>query len=143
MGHTVRRCLEDPSLDEVDHALGRPFDPLGDTSRDHIAAQPGSKSDLALAESTWWERAPGTPYGLHLYRVTGAGREALAAYLAKTSKHRLWVVRWRGYTWEVVATTLGKARFQGWTSVTDSYPSLAFVQFLTESKITPASRSAS
>ena len=72
----------DPMLDDVDHALGRPDDPLGRTYRNYYALE--ADCDLAgkLRASPFWKegnRAPGSD--MTVFHVTDAGRRALDAHL--------------------------------------------------------------
>lgn len=72
----VNRTLPDPALDDVDHALGRPRDPLN-PPRNHYALDPSSPEAVRMAHSPWWRRGRSIPGGLVYYHVTEAGRSAL------------------------------------------------------------------
>jgi len=78
MNGPVNRSLGDPALDDVDHALGRPRNPLGETCRNYYAADPDT---VGFDGSPWWERRGNIPGGLVVWRVTAAGRQALADHL--------------------------------------------------------------
>ena len=79
----VNRLLADKMMDRIDHALGRPIDPLAPTYRDHFAAPidpPCIAAELAL--SPFWDDC-GKTLGQHYFCVNQKGREALAAYLER------------------------------------------------------------
>ena len=78
----VNRSLADPMMDDIDHALGRPRDPFGGY-RDHYAADRDSLEAARMEESPYWHRWSqiDTKGQLVCFRVTRAGREALAEYL--------------------------------------------------------------
>lgn len=44
MTRGVNRSLADPQMDDIDHALGRPRDPLGETYRNHYVAPADSEA---------------------------------------------------------------------------------------------------
>jgi len=84
MQKSVNRSLDDPRLDDVDHALGRPRNPLKASYRNHYAA--GSNSDECefMKSSDWWQEwASRSDHQLTTFVVTQAGRKALADYLNK------------------------------------------------------------
>ena len=75
--------LTDPMLDDVDHALGRPDDPLGRTYRNYFALE--ADCDLAgqfRASPFWEEGNRASRSDMTVFHVTDAGRQALAAHLA-------------------------------------------------------------
>lgn len=73
----------DDDFDNMHHAFGRPATPTHDCYRNYFCI--GAKSDLArrFEASGWWD------FGRHIndgrdsiYHVNGAGKEALAEWLA-------------------------------------------------------------
>jgi len=80
MSKPANRSLDDWCMDDIDHALGRPFDPLGETYRDYYCANAGSREARHMAHSPHWLRRYETKAGI-VFTVTPAGREALADYL--------------------------------------------------------------
>lgn len=83
----VNRSLADPMMDDIDHALGRPRCPFGGY-RSHYAADRDSVEAERMEASPYWQRWSQIDRGGRIvcYRVTMAGREALAEYL-KTQQH--------------------------------------------------------
>ena len=84
MMRPIHRSLADPALDDVDHALGRPRNPLAPTYRNHFAVDPDTELAAAMDASPWWLRVP-LPHGggMACYVVTHEGCKALAEYLRK------------------------------------------------------------
>lgn len=76
---SVNRYLEDKAMDHIDHALGRPFDPMAETYRSHFVCD-GALAD-EMAASPYWSEAKTLMGGQRAFLVTNAGREALAAHL--------------------------------------------------------------
>lgn len=77
----VNRSLADPMMDDIDHALGRPTDPLGETFRNYYAANTGGPEAAAFDASPWWRRGR-SDASLTGYIVTDEGRQALADHLS-------------------------------------------------------------
>ena len=85
----INRALEDPMMDDIDHALGRPKSAFGGY-RNHYAASRGSIEHERMAASPYWQRWDSLDRGgsLVTYRVTRAGREALHEYLTRLEGSR-------------------------------------------------------
>lgn len=81
----VNRYIKDnPALDDVDHALGRPFR-VDDTYRDHYATScPDQKA--AMRASGWWNEGV-TRDGMTWFHVSDAGRAALRAELSNVETY--------------------------------------------------------
>lgn len=86
-----RHIKDNPALDDVDHALGRPHRPF-DSYRDHYATCcPQQKAQMRA--SNWWSEGI-TRGDMTFFHVTNAGRAALARELADTEAYgRLYEVR--------------------------------------------------
>lgn len=138
----VNRYLEDKDMDHIDHALGRPLNPLGETYRDHYAIDAGSRYAKAFEASPFWEKAEKSAPGRMLYfYVTDAGRAALAKHLvAIGDKHRQFDVTFEGHTFPVVATSASKARFSAFADISDFRSSLTFAAFCRSSSVRAASK---
>lgn len=78
---SVNRSLEDARFDHIDHALGRPFDPLGETYRNHFAVDGGSDLAGQFERSSHWTKVAEAPGRMVFFSVTKQGREALATHL--------------------------------------------------------------
>jgi hypothetical protein len=118
---TVNRYLYDRAMDHIDHALGRPLDPLKETYRNHFAA--GASLAAELDKSPHWEHTPGSA-GLQYFRVTDAGRQALADHLkAIRDPHRAFRVTVTDgdgdWSATVVAKSHGQARYLYWLELRD------------------------
>jgi len=123
----VDRYLKDKSMDHIDHALGRPLNPLGETYRNFFATD-GKLADEMAASPFWSEGKRGS--GMRYFYVTDAGRKALTEHLrAIEDKHRAFIVQFAGFTTTVVATTRSKARYSYYCSVSDCCPDLDFKDF--------------
>ena len=79
----VNRSLADPNMDDIDHALGRPKDPLGETYRNHYSADSNSPTARRMSSSPYWIRTGRNGAKLQIFTVSAQGKRALADYLAK------------------------------------------------------------
>ena len=85
----VNRSLADPDMDDIDHALGRPRDPLGETYRNHYVAPADSEVAEHMRWSFYWSEGKPMNGGRDvLFTVTQMGREALAKHLAEATTRR-------------------------------------------------------
>ena len=86
----VNRHIEgNADLDDVDHALGRPFR-VSDTYRNHYATD-CPEQIAAMRASKWWEEGIARD-GLTFFHVSDAGRDALREELAKEKYGRLYEI---------------------------------------------------
>jgi hypothetical protein len=86
MTRGVNRSLADPRMDDIDHALGRPRDPLGDTYRNHYVACADTPEAEHMRWSFHWSEGKPMNDGRDvLFTVTQMGREALAKHLAEAT----------------------------------------------------------
>jgi hypothetical protein len=124
----VNRYLADLAMDRIDHALGRPLDPLADTFRNHYAANTADAAELA--ESAHWREVASHNRDLRCFAVTGEGRTALAAHLrAIGDPYRLFAMTFDGYASTVVAKSRGKARYSHFLDISDVMPDLTFIDY--------------
>ena len=82
MQKSVNRYLGEIDIDAVDHALGRPINPLGDTYRNHYCIPKDCDQAKQMAASDWWRAT----YKINndrdiIFQVTQTGRQALADHL--------------------------------------------------------------
>lgn len=134
----VDRYLENKAMDHIDHALGRPVDPLAESYRNYFYVIGDTDLRRDMAASPHW-RGDGKGGEGEYFFVTGAGRAALAAHLkAIGDKHRRWIVTYAGYEMEVIATTPAKARYRKWLAISDVNESLTFGEFQRNSKVKAA-----
>lgn len=86
----VNRTLQDKYLDDVDHALGRPPDPLKESYRNHYSVSSGTPLAHRMFRSPWWECDRIINSGRDVvFRVTDEGRQALATHLNEMHRPRL------------------------------------------------------
>lgn len=117
----VNRYLKDKAMDRIDHALGRPVDPLAKTYRNYFATDTWGDLASGMAASPHW-RLYGTDGSMDYYAVTRQGRAALKAHLQDIGdQHRLYAVNYDDYSHSVVATSHGKARYRAWLDVSDCH----------------------
>lgn len=127
---SVNRSLEDARFDHIDHALGRPFDPLGETYRNHFAVDGGSDLAGQFERSSHWTKVAEAPGRMVFFSVTKEGREALAAHLRELgSPDRLYRVSFAGFSDTIVAPTAGKAKYRRYLSMSDCFCDLSFLDF--------------
>ena len=131
MSKQVNRSLEDRAMDQIDHALGRPVDPLVESYRNYFATEADSKHAIAFAASPYWDTHGRTAPGQMTYFfVTQDGRQALKDHLKQIGeKHRLFDVTYQGQTQAVVAETSAKAKYSLWLSISDCRADLSFKKF--------------
>ena len=110
----VNRTINgDPALDDVDHALGRPFKPF-ETYRDHYATS--NPAQIAeMRKSPWWHEGV-TTGKMTFFHVSAEGRKALAEELRKPEYGRLYSVSHRGYAGAtlVMARSHAAAKYQAY-----------------------------
>ena len=134
----VNRYLKDKAMDHIDHALGRPVDPMVESFRNYFYVVGDTDLRREMAESPHWTDDNGKGGGCY-FAVTDAGRAALAEHLRTIGdKHRKWIVSYAGYEMETVATTAAKARYSKWLDVSDTDDSLTFAKFQRASKVCAA-----
>lgn len=134
----VNRYLKDKAMDHIDHALGRPVDPMGETFRNYFYVMGDTDLRRHMAASPHWTSA-GQVAGGEYFRVTDEGRNALSKHLRDIGdKHRLWIVTYAGYEMEVVATSAAKARYSQWLNISDTDDSLTFAKFQRASRVRSA-----
>lgn len=115
-------------MDRLDHALGRPLDPIAESYRNFYAIS-GSIAD-ALAASSCWVETKGPPSSLRYFSVTAVGRERLASHLREIGDpHRAFSVTFNGYTRTVIAKTRDKAKYSAFLDASDVMPDLTFGDF--------------
>ncbi|TDX72631.1 hypothetical protein EDE05_12852 [Neorhizobium sp. R1-B] len=131
MSRQVNRYLKDKAMDQIDHALGRPVDPLIETYRNHFAVNADSKTAKEFDASPFWSRnGKGAPGGMAFYHVTAEGRQALKQHLkAIGDRHRIFNVTFDGHTQPVVAESASKARYSLWLDISDCFADLSFKKF--------------
>lgn len=131
----VNRYLKDRAMDRIDHALGRPLDPLAETYRDHYATATDGRAAEEMRASPFWEGGKAIDRMAFFY-VTEAGRQALAAHLKEIKDpHKGYVVAFDGIEMSVVATSPGKARYSAYLSASDCNSDLTFHAFQRASKV--------
>lgn len=136
----VNRTLPDKAMDNIDHALGRPLDPVKSTYRNRYIT--GDKT--RFAENPHW-RNVGRIGDLFNFRVTDQGRAALKTYLAEIGdphkRYDVWFDKYRSddaadfvFMGSVIATTRAKARYKKWR---DLYGPMdcTFTDFMKHSRI--------
>jgi len=131
----VNRYLKDKAFDHIDHALGRPVDPTGETYRNHFATGANSKDAKQFAASPNWKKV-GQRDDMAFFAVTDAGRKALKDHLkAIGDPWQPYSVTWGGHTGLIAAKSIGNAKYSTYLDVSDCYSELKFVDFAREAKV--------
>ena len=133
MSKQVNRYLKDKTFDRIDHALGRPVDPMADTYREYFATD--KSGDLAdeFRQSLYW--VEGKSCGdMGFFYVTRAGRAALAAHLREIKDpHRSYSVKYdAGHAIgdiHVIATSHSKAKAAAYYEISDCFTDLTMGEF--------------
>jgi len=135
MSAQVNRYLDDKNMDHIDHALGRPVDPIGETYRNYFYVIGDTELRRHMALSRHWTCTRHTDNGAY-FAVTREGRQALADHLKTIGdRHRLFVVSWGGYDMTTVAETAAQAKYRKWQDVSDVYADLTFGRFQKSAKV--------
>lgn len=130
----VNRYLKDKAMDRIDHALGRPVDPMAEGYRNYFATHEGQIADSFRASPNW--QHDGARGSMLYFSVTSAGRRALHDHLREIGDlHRQFAVEWAGLELSVVATTRGKAKYLAYLGASDCDPDLTFKQFCAEARV--------
>lgn len=126
---TVDRYLKNKAFDHIDHAIGRPVDPLVESHRNYFATDKDSEIARGFAASPFWA-LNGIRDDMAYYRVTSAGREALVKHLKEIGdKHRLYDVTYQGQTQSIAAVSASKAKYRIWLDISDCFCDLTFGAF--------------
>jgi hypothetical protein len=134
----INRSLKDKAMDRIDHALGRPLDPLQESYRNRYATD-GALADEMAASPFWREGARGC--SLRFFEVTDEGRRALAAHLREIEDpHRAYTVTYEGHAQIVVAETAAKARYSRYLDISDVIPDLTFKDFSRRASVAAVGR---
>lgn len=129
----VNRQLKDAAFDHIDHALGRPLNPLTNTSRNYFAVGEGADADSFRVSPHW--RYDGTQGDMLYFSVTTAGRKALRDHLTATGgKNKVFEIEWGGIRMTQVATSRERARYRKWLSVSD-VSDVSFKDFMATARI--------
>ncbi|MCJ8518337.1 hypothetical protein ABID21_001352 [Pseudorhizobium tarimense] len=131
MSRQVNRDLRDKAMDHIDHALGRPVDPLVVSHRNRFAVDPDSKTAKEYEASPFWSRnGKGAPGGMAFYHVTAERRQALKQHLKEIGdQHRIYAATYLGQTQTVVAISAAKAKYSLLLEVSDCFCDLPFGKF--------------
>ncbi len=131
----VNRYLKDRAMDRIDHALGRPLNPLSETYRDHYATDTDGAIAAEMRASPHWKGGKAIDRMAFFY-VSDAGRQALADHLkAIKDPHKEYTVTFDGIEISVVATSPGKARYSAYLSASDCNEDLTFRKFQSASTV--------
>ncbi len=125
----VNRYLKDKTFDRMDHALGRYFDPAGETHRNYFAAQADSDLASEFNRSPYWALS-GQQGDMVFYYVTDNGIAALKAYLAEHAPINAYVVSFNDYS-----ATASAAKYDYWLGVRDVYSDLTFIDFCRSARV--------
>jgi len=129
----INRYLEDKWMDHMDHALGRPLDPTGETYRNFYSTS-GELADRMAASPYWQEGRRGTQF--RNFAVSDEGRKALAAHLREIGdSHRAYIVSFNGYNSTVIAKSPTKAKYDYYLRISDVWSDLTFKEFCRNAKV--------
>ncbi|NTG86152.1 hypothetical protein G6L15_08335 [Agrobacterium rhizogenes] len=136
---SVNRYVKDKAFDHIDHALGRPIDPMRESYRNYFATDVNSQIAKEFGASENWELL-GDKHGMAYFSVTGVGRAALRDHLSEQAVHmgkpwRSFVVEFNGFSDTIPAKSRAQARYQRFLNVADIYPSLKFGEFVRLSRV--------
>jgi hypothetical protein len=131
----VNRYLKNKAMDHIDHALGRPVDPMVETYRNYFATGANCRNAEAFRASPHWNeyRISDDMAG---FEVTEAGRIALRDHLkAINDPWREYIVSYNGYEEHQTGKSHSNARYLKWLDVADVDPDLTFGEFCKKSRV--------
>ena len=130
----VNRYLANKDMDRIDHALGRPVDPMAETYRNHYATDLDHDLATRMAADPCWHmgRRAGDMVFFH---VTDHGRRTLKTHLRDIGDaHRLYDVLLDYYPHRsIAATSHAKARYAAYL---DADLDMPFGEFCKRSRVT-------
>ena len=130
---TVNRYLDDPAMDDIDHALGRPLDPMAETYRNYYAIDTDSEIARAFEASPCWTLLA-ERMGMATFEVFAAGRAALRDHLILISEpHRRFAVIYEGLETQVAAKSKSAARYVAYLQA--DWNELSFGDFIRASHV--------
>jgi hypothetical protein len=130
----VNRYLKDKTFDRMDHALGRYFDPAGETHRNYFAVQAGSDLASEFNRSPYWALS-GQQGDMAYYYVTDAGIAALKAHLAEFAPISAFVVWFDGHSRTIAAKSSSAAKYSYWMEISDICSGLTFIGFCRRARV--------
>lgn len=138
---SVNRYLKDKAMEYIDHALGRPVEPLAPTFRNHFATDATGQRAAEFLASPYWKPA-GLTGDMAFFSVTEEGRRALAAHLkAIGDPHRPYAVTYEGTTSIVPAKSASAAKYALYLQISDCFCDLRFRDFVGKTRAVLAARS--
>ena len=136
MSAQVNRYLKNQEMDHIDHALGRPVDPLNKSHsyRDHFALC--DLDEIAeFRKSPYWDEGK-SGHGTTFFHVSDEGRAALAAHLKDIGDpNRLYAVTYAPDWSEkpeanlIAAKSRGAAKYAHWIDLSDCLCDLTFKDY--------------
>lgn len=131
----VNRSLKDKAMDHIDHALGRPVDPMVETYRNRFITNRDDQNARDFRASPHWQeyRVDDRSAG---FQVTEAGRAALRDHLkAIDDPWRSYIVSYDGYDMPQVGKSHGNAKYRKWCSISDAITDLTFAEFCKTARV--------
>jgi len=133
----ANRYLKSKMMDHIDHALGRPVDPMRESYRNRYVASLNEAREFE--DSAYWSRNYKDDRVVS-FSVTEDGRRALRDHLNKIEDP------WRLFSIEiefdgeiststVAAKSQSKARYSKYLDIADALPDLTFSDFMKISKV--------
>jgi hypothetical protein len=108
------RSLNDPRMDALDHALGRPTDPHGETTRNFFGVEVDCDDANAMKADSYWTHTRDF-MGTSGFAVSDEGAAALRAYLKENwTPPRRYIVAWGESLRTIEAKTRSKAKYLAW-----------------------------
>jgi hypothetical protein len=130
----VNRYLANKDMDRIDHALGRPVDPMAETHRNHYAIDLDHDLATRMAADPCWHMGQ-VSGGMAFFHVTTHGRRTLKTHLRDIGDaYRLYDVSFDNYPLpSIAATSHAKARYAAYL---DADLDMPFGEFCKRSRVT-------
>jgi hypothetical protein len=139
---SVNRSLKNETFNQMDHALGRPVNPMSDSHsyRNFFSVSFDSPIGQKMDASPYWERVSSSDGSVTGFCVNEDGRRALCEHLIEIGdRHKVFDVYIDtgklgldpcNRPMEVVAETRGKAKSKAWRDISDAFEGITFTQFM-------------
>ena len=116
------RNLNDSRIDALDHALGRPTNPLAECSRNFFGVSVGSDQAAKMKADPYWTHTRDF-MGTSGFSVSPDGKKALYYYLKSNwIPPKRYDVTWNGSTRNVSADKPSKAKYTAWLDMDIDLP---------------------
>ncbi|MBO9427918.1 hypothetical protein [Sulfitobacter sp. R18_1] len=134
----INRSLKNSAFNEMDHALGRPVNPLTSSYRNFFCVGFDSPRGKEMDASPYWDRVSSSDGSVTGFTVNEDGRQALSDHLIEIGdKHKVYDIHLNARKLgldpdpdnrpiQVIAETKSKAKAAVWREISDVFEDITF-----------------